>query len=77
MEQIAIRVRFGVGNERAYTVSVGTTIGQIKADATNKSTLGYPANVRALIYRVEQPDHTQVSNGDLIDLETVGTSKAA
>ena len=77
MEQIEIRLRFGVGNERAYTVPLGTTVGQIKADATNKQALGYPANVRALIHRVEQNDNVQVTNGDVVDLETVGTSKAS
>lgn len=75
--QIEVTVRFGVGNGRVTAVPQGTTIGQIIDDATNRQALGYPANVRALIHRVEQARTAQVSNGDVIDLETVGTAKAS
>lgn len=77
MEQYEITIRFGVGNARTTTVARGTTIAQVLADASNKQALGYPDNVRALIHRVPQAVSTQVSNGDTIDLETVGTSKAS
>lgn len=77
MEQIEIQVRFGVGNARTYSTALGTTVAQVIADATNKQALGYPATVRALIHRVPQDGNVQVANGDTIDLETVGTSKAS
>jgi len=77
MEQIEVTLRFGVGNARTYSVALGTTVGQVIADATNKAALGYPSTVRALIHRVPQDNSVQVANGDTIDLETVGTSKAS
>jgi len=77
MEQLEITVRFGLGNARTYSVALGTTIGQVKADATNKAALGYPNNVRALVHRVPQDDSVRVANNDTIELETVGTSKAS
>ena len=77
MEQIEVTVRFGVGNSRTYTTALGTTVGQVKSNTENKNALGYPATVRALIHRVEQNDSVQVCNRDVIDLETVGTSKAS
>lgn len=77
MENIEITLRFGVGNARTYTVPSGTTLRQVLDDNTNKSALGYPSNVRALIGRVPQELTTQVQNGDVVDLETVGTSKAS
>lgn len=76
MEQYEYTIRFGVGNARVSTAPRGTTIGQVIADATNRQALGYPNNVKALIRRVEQNQNTPIANGDVIDLETVGTSKA-
>jgi molybdopterin converting factor small subunit len=76
MEQYEVTLRFGVGNARTTTVARGTTIGQLIADSTNRQALGYPNNVKALIRRVEQNQNTPVANGDVIDLETVGTIKA-
>lgn len=76
MEQLEITVRFGVGNARTTSVDRGTTIGQVINDSVNRQALGYPANVRASIRRVEQSPNTPVANGDVIDLETIGTSKA-
>lgn len=76
MEQLEITVRFGVGNSRGTSVPRGTTIAQVINDPVTKQALGYPNNVKALIRRVEQSPNTPVANGDVIDLETVGTSKA-
>lgn len=76
MEQVEYTIRFGVGNARSTTAPRGTTIAAVIADPVNKQALGYPANVKALIHRVEQNQNTPISNGDTIDLETVGTSKA-
>ena len=77
MEQIEYTIRFGVGNSRTTSAPLGTTVAQAIADTTNKQALGYPASVRALIHRVEQNVNTQLANGDVLDLETVGTSKAS
>lgn len=77
MEQYEITLRFGVANSRGTSVPRGTTIGQVINDPVNRQALGYPNNVKALIRRVEQNQNTPVANGDVIDLETVGTSKAA
>ena len=77
MEQIEYTLTFGVGNARTTTAPLGTTISQVIADATNRSALGYPSSVRALIHRVPQDGNVQISNGDRVDLETVGTSKAS
>lgn len=77
MNDVEITVRFGVGNGRIVSVREGTTIGQVIDNTETKAALGYPSNVRALIRRVEQSRNTSVVNGDVIDLETVGTSKAS
>jgi hypothetical protein len=76
MEQFEVTIRFGVGNSRTATYPRGTTIGNVIDDSVNRQALGYPNNVKALIRRVEQNRNTPVSNGDVIDLESVGTSKA-
>lgn len=76
MNEVEITIRFGVGNGRIVSVPEGTTIGQIIDNQENRSALGYPANVRALVRRVDQNRNTRVVDGDVIDLETIGTSKA-
>lgn len=77
MENIEVTVRFGVGNGRIISVASGTTIGQVIDNPETKASLGYPNNVRALINRVEQSRNTRLVNRDIVDLETVGTSKAS
>lgn len=77
MNEVEITVRFGVGNGRIVSVPEGTTIGQVVDDQTTRSALGYPAGVRALIRRVQMDRNHRVVNGDVIDLETVGTIKAS
>lgn len=76
MENIEVTIRFGVGNGVVRQFRNGTTIGQALDDANVRSALGFPSNVRALINRVEQNRNTRLTNGDVLDLETVGTSKA-
>lgn len=76
MENIEVTIRFGVGNGVVRQFRNGTTIGQALDDSNVRSALGFPSNVRALINRVEQNRNTRLTNGDVLDLETVGTSKA-
>lgn len=75
MENYSVIVRFGIGNVHSLSVTRGTTIGQALDRA--RGALGYPANVRALIGRVPQDLNMPVANDDIIDVETVGTSKAS
>lgn len=76
MRSIEIEVQFGPGNRIVRSFPEGTTIGEIVNDDTVKSALGHPANVRPLIRRVPQDANTRAVQGDVIVLETVGTSKA-
>lgn len=77
MENIEVTIRFGVGNGVVRSFAAGTTIGQAVNDVAVKAALGHPANVRALIGRVPQDNNSRLQNGDVVDLETVGTSKAS
>ena len=76
MRNIEVEVQFGVGNRIVRSFPDGTTIGQIVNDEAVRAALGHPSNVRPLIRRVEQSANTRAVNGDVIVLETVGTSKA-
>lgn len=73
----AVIVRFGAGNSTTFKYEGTATI----ADAINchqvKAELGFPPNVRARIDSVEQSNDTELTEGDVVDLETVGTSKAS
>lgn len=74
---VNITVKFGVANGRIYSVPVGTTIHQVINDQRNIQDLGYnPNGVRARLDGVEMDRNTRLSNGDVVSLETVGTSKA-
>lgn len=77
MNNIEVTIRFGVGNGIVRQFPRGTTIGQIVEDNNVRQSLGYPTNnVRALIGRVSQEFNSAAQNGDVIEIETVGTAKA-
>lgn len=77
MEQIEVTVQFGVGNRITKMFPRGTTAGQAVSDPAVKSSLGHPENVRILVGRVPQDRNLTLQNGDVLNLETVGTSKAS
>lgn len=72
----AVIVRFGAGNSTTYKFEGSATIEDAIRCSQVQQELGYPNNVRARIESVEQDIHDQLSDGDVVDLETVGTSKA-
>lgn len=77
MEPITVTVRFGAGNSRTLQVPRGTTLGDVVNNPANKAALGYGDNVKALISRVAQPLNLQVANNDVIDIESVGSTKGS
>lgn len=72
----AVIVRFGAGNSTTYKFEGSATIRDAITCNQVKQELGYPGNVRARIDSVEQDLDTELTEGDVVDLETVGTSKA-
>lgn len=76
MENIEVTIRFGAANRITKTFRRGTTLGQAIDDGAVQQSLGFPANVRPLIGRIPQDRNLTLQNGDVVDLETVGTAKA-
>jgi hypothetical protein len=69
-------IRFGAGNSTTYKFEGRATINDAIRCSQVKQELGYPDNVRARIDAVEQDLNEELTDGDVVDLETVGTSKA-
>lgn len=74
---ITVTVRFGVSNELSKAVSENTTVGQLVNDRNIQATLGFGANVQAVIDGTVQPDNAPLSDGDVITVETKANTKAA
>ena len=69
-------IRFGVSNSSTFKFADRATIADAVRCSQVRQELGLPANVRARIDSVEQDLNDELNDGDVVDLETVGTSKA-
>ena len=69
-------IRFGVGNSATFKFADRATIGEAIQCSQVRQELSLPPNVRARIDSVEQELSDELNDGDVVDLETVGTSKA-
>jgi hypothetical protein len=70
-------IRFGAGNSTSFRFEGSATIRDAVQCSQVQQELGFPANVRARIDSVEQDLNEELQDGDVVDLETVGTSKAS
>jgi len=62
--------------EHDHTLSCGETFGQLAANSSLKSILGYGDNVRMLVGGVEQPSTNVVPAGEVVRIETRANAKA-
>lgn len=74
MQQVTIK--YGL-QQVTRSVPEGTTFRQVMQDSTVRAVLGYGDNVRCLIDGDEQPEDGEVSDGDVINIETRANKKAA
>ena len=70
-----INIRYGIETASRY-VADGTTVGQVIADPSVKTELGYGDNVRALMDGVEVPTSTVPSENATIVVEVRANQKA-
>jgi hypothetical protein len=73
---ISITIKYGVGDEITKAFEDGITVGQVMANQSVKIALGYGDNVRGLIDGVEQPSSMELSDGDVLNIETRANQKA-
>lgn len=72
----SVTIRYGAGDEMTKAFDDGATVRDVLTNTAVKAALGFGDNVRALIDGVEQTSDTELTDGDIITIETRANQKA-